>query len=51
MITGRATSECLDLTPEQLAEALGGVPGTKLHCPALAVLAPRNAVRDLDTPP
>ena len=37
MIIGRAASECLELTAERLSEALDGVPGTKLHCPELAV--------------
>jgi nitrogen fixation protein NifU and related proteins len=46
MIIGRASSECLELTPERLSEALDGVPGTKLHCPALAVAALKNALND-----
>jgi nitrogen fixation protein NifU and related proteins len=44
MIIGRAAGECLELIPERLSEALGGVPGTKLHCPALAVAALKNAL-------
>jgi nitrogen fixation protein NifU and related proteins len=46
MITGRAAGECLELTPEQLSEALDGVPGSKLHCPALAIAALKNALSD-----
>jgi nitrogen fixation protein NifU and related proteins len=46
MIIGRAADECLELTPERLSEALDGVPGTKLHCPALAVAALKNALND-----
>lgn len=46
MITGRATEECLALTPERLSEALDGVPGTKLHCPVLAIAALKNALMD-----
>jgi nitrogen fixation protein NifU and related proteins len=46
MIIGRAAEECLALTPERLSEALDGVPGTKLHCPALAVAALKNALGD-----
>jgi nitrogen fixation protein NifU and related proteins len=46
MITDRAASDCLELTPGHLSEALGGVPGTKLHCPALAVAALKNALSD-----
>jgi NifU-like protein involved in Fe-S cluster formation len=44
MITDRAASDCLDLTPEHLSKALDGVPGNKLHCPVLAVAALKNAL-------
>jgi nitrogen fixation protein NifU and related proteins len=44
MITGRAASECLELSPDHLSEALEGVPATKLHCPVLAVAALKNAL-------
>jgi nitrogen fixation protein NifU and related proteins len=44
MIIGRAADECLELTPERLSEALDGVPGTKLHCPALAIAALKDAL-------
>jgi nitrogen fixation NifU-like protein len=46
MITGRSIGECLELTVEQLTEALGGVPPNKAHCPVLAIGALRNALRD-----
>jgi nitrogen fixation protein NifU and related proteins len=46
MIIGREADECLALTPERLSQALNGVPGTKLHCPALAVAALKNALSD-----
>jgi nitrogen fixation protein NifU and related proteins len=46
MIMDRAASDCLELTPEHLAEALDGVPGTKLHRPAPAVAAIKNALSD-----
>jgi nitrogen fixation NifU-like protein len=46
MITGRAISECLAITSERLTEALGGVPPDKLHCPAMAVTALHDALRN-----
>src|SRR5262249_9454502 len=36
LITNRPIQECLELTVEQLTEALGGVPPHKLHSPAPA---------------
>jgi nitrogen fixation protein NifU and related proteins len=44
LIACRPVSECHSLTPETLAEALGGVPSTKLHCPALAIAALKDAL-------
>jgi nitrogen fixation protein NifU and related proteins len=44
MITDLAVNDCLELTPEHLSAALDGVPGTKLHCPVLAVAALKNAL-------
>jgi nitrogen fixation NifU-like protein len=44
MIIGRAIAECLALTPEQLIDALGGVPPHKQHCPAMAIGALRAAL-------
>lgn len=44
MVTGRTVSDCLRLTPEELAEALGGFPPDKQHCPVLAVAALRDAL-------
>jgi nitrogen fixation protein NifU and related proteins len=46
LITNRTLEECLALTVEQLTEALGGVPPNKLHCPALAIGALQNALRN-----
>jgi nitrogen fixation NifU-like protein len=45
MVRGRTVAECLTLTPADLIEALDGVPGDKLHCPALAIDALRSALR------
>ncbi len=44
MIIGRTIAECRELTVEALIEALDGVPPEKLHCPALAIAAPRDAL-------
>ena len=44
LITDLAVSDCLELTPEHLSEALEGVPATKLHCPVLAISALKNAL-------
>jgi nitrogen fixation protein NifU and related proteins len=51
LIANRALSECLRLTEETLIEALGGVPPTKLHCPALAIAALKDALRDFGASP
>jgi NifU-like protein involved in Fe-S cluster formation len=45
MITGRTPSECLQLDHQDLIAALGGVPPDKLHCPALAIAALREALK------
>ena len=49
LITQRTISECLQLTPEQLSEALDGIPATKLHCPALAIAALKDALKGFGT--
>jgi nitrogen fixation NifU-like protein len=45
LIAQRTVEECLILTAEQLADALGGVPPDKLHCPAMAIAALRAALK------
>jgi nitrogen fixation protein NifU and related proteins len=44
LVTGRTIGECQALTLEHLIEALDGVPPDKLHCPALAIAALKNAL-------
>jgi nitrogen fixation protein NifU and related proteins len=44
MIAGRSVAECRELTVENLIEALDGMPPDKLHCPALAIGALRDAL-------
>jgi nitrogen fixation NifU-like protein len=45
LITGRRIADCLQLTGETLIEALDGVPPEKLHSPALAIAALRDALK------
>ena len=44
LIVGRTVAECRGLTTEDLIAALDGVPPDKLHCPALAIAALRDAL-------
>jgi nitrogen fixation NifU-like protein len=47
LIVGRTLAECRDLTVENLIDALDGMPPDKLHCPALAIAALRDALSRL----
>ena len=44
LIAGKSIAECRELTVENLIEALDGVPPDKLHCPALAIGALKDAL-------
>jgi NifU-like protein involved in Fe-S cluster formation len=44
MIQGRTIQECRKLTAQHLIDALDGVPPDKLHCPALAIGALKDAL-------
>ena len=44
MMIGKSIHECLALTADDLAEALGGFPPDKAHCPILAIAAVRDAL-------
>ncbi len=46
MITGRSVTDCLELTAQTLIDALDGVPADKLHSPALAIAALRDALKE-----
>ena len=48
LIKRRSIADCLALTAEDLIEALDGIPADKLHSPALAIGALRNALNDRD---
>jgi nitrogen fixation NifU-like protein len=49
MIKGRTLDEVAALTREQIAEAAGGLPKSKLHCSVLAADALRAAITDYRT--
>ncbi len=44
LILGRTIGECRALTAKNLIDALDGMPPDKLHCPALAIAALRDAL-------
>ena len=44
MIIGKPIAECREFTVENLIEALDGMPPDKLHCPALAIGALKDAL-------
>jgi nitrogen fixation protein NifU and related proteins len=44
LIVGRTIADCGELTADQLIETLDGVPPDKLHCPAMAIAALRDAL-------
>lgn len=44
LVLGRSIAECWELTTEDLIGVLDGVPPDKLHCPALAIGALRDAL-------
>ena len=46
MIKGRTLDDVSGLTREQIAEAAGGLPRSKLHCSVLAADALRAAIAD-----
>ncbi|MGE3857839.1 MAG: iron-sulfur cluster assembly scaffold protein [Dehalococcoidia bacterium] len=46
MLRGRNLDEALALTREDFAEAVGGLPKSKVHCSVLAAAAVRNAVAE-----
>ena len=46
LIKQRSIPQCLALTPEDLIAALDGVPPNKLHGPAMAIAALRDAFKD-----
>jgi len=51
MIVGKTLDEALEVTDDTVAEALGGLPETKMHCSNLAATAIRAAVTRYLHPP
>ena len=45
MVIGQSLNECWQLTTETLIERLDGVPAEKMHSPALAIAALRDALK------
>jgi nitrogen fixation NifU-like protein len=46
MLTGMVLSEADELTRDDFAEAVGGLPASKVHCSVLAAAAVRNALAE-----
>lgn len=46
MVKGRTLDEALDISNKAVAEALGGLPSTKMHCSNLAADALHKAIED-----
>lgn len=46
MVKGKTLERALELSNEQVVEALGGLPATKIHCSNLAAEAVRKAIED-----
>jgi nitrogen fixation NifU-like protein len=46
MIVGMDLNEARSVTKEQIADALGGLPPSKMHCSVLAADAIRAALKD-----
>lgn len=46
MVKGKTLEEAMQITNAAVAEALGGLPETKMHCSNLAADAIREAIKD-----
>lgn len=46
MAKGKTLEHALDISSQSIAQALGGLPGTKMHCAVLAAEAVHRAVED-----
>ena len=50
MVTGITLDEAMELTHEDVAEAVGGLPASKLHSASLVIAALRRAIEGYKTP-
>ncbi|MEE8473230.1 MAG: Fe-S cluster assembly scaffold protein NifU [Dehalococcoidia bacterium] len=48
MVVGKTLKEALAISNKAVAEALGGLPATKMHCSKLAADALHKAIEDYD---
>ena len=48
MVKGKTIAEAWEISNIQVAEELGGLPPSKMHCSNLAADALKNALRDLE---
>lgn len=46
LIEGKPVDEAYRITPEEIAEALGGLPEHKIHCSVLGAEAVKHAIED-----
>ena len=50
MVMGLSLDEAMDLTHEDVADAVGGLPASKLHSASLVIAALRRAIEGYKTP-
>lgn len=48
MVKGKSLQEAKNITKEEIVEALGGLPETKVHCSMLGIDALKGAINDLE---
>ncbi|MBD3352898.1 MAG: iron-sulfur cluster assembly scaffold protein [Candidatus Lokiarchaeota archaeon] len=46
MVKGKKIKDAMSITPEELTDALGGLPDEHLHCPKLAITALDKAIKN-----
>jgi nitrogen fixation NifU-like protein len=48
LLPGKSLADAAKMDTNTLAEALGGLPAIKMHCPELAIDALKNTLKNLD---
>lgn len=48
MVKGKSLQEAKNITKEEIVEALGGLPETKVHCSMLGIDALKGAINNLE---